>query len=51
MCYLTNIINSLLYFIALTEIFKGGLAVRRGPHHPRGEQKRRVDPHLMHEDE
>lgn len=35
---------------SFSQSFEGSLAVKRGPHHPRGDT-RRVDQHLTHEEQ
>ncbi|XP_023174283.1 multiple coagulation factor deficiency protein 2 [Drosophila hydei] len=46
---LSNVLNFIICMASFSQSFDGTLAVKRGPHHPRGET-RRVDQHLTHEE-
>ncbi|KAH8307690.1 hypothetical protein KR044_009505 [Drosophila immigrans] len=46
---LSNVLNFIICMVSFSQSFDGTLAVKRGPHHPRGET-RRVDQHLTHEE-
>jgi len=50
MCNLSNLLNFIICIASFSQNFDGTLAVKRGPHHPRGET-RRVDQHLTHEEQ
>lgn len=41
--------NLLILVVTICQTFDYGLAVKRGPHHPRSERK--VDQHLTHEEQ
>ncbi|KAH8247166.1 hypothetical protein KR032_011598 [Drosophila birchii] len=49
MCNFSNLLNFIICIASFSQSFDGTLAVKRGPHHPRGET-RRVDQHLTHEE-
>ncbi|ALC47045.1 CG12817 [Drosophila busckii] len=46
---LSNLVNFIICLATFSQSFDGSLAMKRGPHHPRGET-RRVDQHLTHEE-
>lgn len=47
---LSNVLNFIICMASFSQSFEGALAVKRGPHHPRGDT-RRVDQHLTHEEQ
>ncbi|XP_037950614.1 multiple coagulation factor deficiency protein 2 homolog isoform X2 [Teleopsis dalmanni] len=52
MCKLSNFVNFIICIATFSQTLDSGMAIKRGPHHPRSEQSktRRVDQHLTHEE-